>query len=371
MAKFNVIITNQKIVDSYVTKFTQEELNDEEWKSLSNISLNNINSNRDKLLLQCNRIYVSTLGRVALLNNNHSSLILCNVRVNEFGYLFYSIYFKDFCRHYFVHRLVALLYIRNYELRKNNQINHIDENKVNNRKENLEWCDAEYNQNYGKRNFNLSLTNSKKSQGVDKGLKGRQIIIDNNKCKIRCVNLITNEIKNYNSIKEAAIDTNCDPSAVSKVCRGKNRSVKGYKFEYIGTGNKRGKHLQSTFIDEPIIRIDPNNKSAYKIYLSRDQIKCDEYKVGRIRECCDEKHHIAYGYIWKYLKNYNNELKKNNLHEIKIEIKIVQLDKNDNVIKEYDDPYQIKNDGYSLNSVIMCCDGKINAYKSFKWKYIE
>lgn len=161
MVKFNVIITNQKIVDSYITKFTQEELNNEEWKSLSNISLNNVNSNRDQLLLQCNRIYVSTLGRVALLNNNQSSLILCNVRVNKFGYLFYSINFNDFCRHYFVHRLVALLYVKNCELHKNNQINHIDENKVNNRKENLEWCDEEYNQNYGKRNFNLALTGSK------------------------------------------------------------------------------------------------------------------------------------------------------------------------------------------------------------------
>lgn len=30
---------------------------------------------------------------------------------------------------------------------------------------------------------------------------------------------MTNEIKNYNSIKEAAVDINCDPSAISKMCR--------------------------------------------------------------------------------------------------------------------------------------------------------
>lgn len=46
-----------------------------------------------------------------------------------------------------VHRLVALAFIDN----PNNypEINHKDENKLNNSVENLEWCTREYNLNYG------------------------------------------------------------------------------------------------------------------------------------------------------------------------------------------------------------------------------
>lgn len=50
-------------------------------------------------------------------------------------------------KNYRVHRLVAITYLPN----PNNlpQINHKDENKHNNCLNNLEWCDAKYNNNYG------------------------------------------------------------------------------------------------------------------------------------------------------------------------------------------------------------------------------
>ena len=63
------------------------------------------------------------------------------------GYKQVTLY-KDTVKHKFlVHRLVASAFISN----PNNlpQINHKDENRLNNYVDNLEWCTAEYNNAYG------------------------------------------------------------------------------------------------------------------------------------------------------------------------------------------------------------------------------
>lgn len=98
---------------------------------------------------------VSTLGRVRTIQRvvkykdgreyNYSSKIIKQHITREYSYIAITLHSKKY--NFRVHRLVAETFIPN----PNNwpQVNHIDENKLNNRVENLEWCTAKYNSNYG------------------------------------------------------------------------------------------------------------------------------------------------------------------------------------------------------------------------------
>lgn len=93
------------------------------------------------------RYQVSNLGRVKSLDykGTQKERILNQIK-NKSGYMYVHLCYNGraiCCR---VHRLVALAHVPN----PNNlpEVNHIDENKQNNRADNLEWCDRLYNSQY-------------------------------------------------------------------------------------------------------------------------------------------------------------------------------------------------------------------------------
>lgn len=140
-------------------------------------------------------------------------------KINHQGY--HTIYLsKDNIRTFFrIHRLVALAFIPNPN--KLPQVNHKDENKSNNRVDNLEWCDNKYNSNYGTKGKRLtnSLTNR----------------VDQSK-PVKMIDLNTNEIiQIFPSAAEAArfLGKTSNINIVN-VCNNKpqHKSAYGYRWEY-------------------------------------------------------------------------------------------------------------------------------------------
>lgn len=93
-------------------------------------------------------------GRIYL----HKGKILSPVKHKK-GYLKVVLNCNGKCKTINIHRLVAQAFIENSD--NFPQVNHKDEDKSNNRVDNLEWCDSKYNLNYGTARIRSRDTNIK------------------------------------------------------------------------------------------------------------------------------------------------------------------------------------------------------------------
>lgn len=138
-----------------------------------------------------NKYEITTEGQIISYRRYPQGKIL-KPHVQENGYLTTTIKQDGKFKSYYIHRLVALVFIPN----ANNlpYVNHISEDKTDNRVENLEWCTAEYNCNYGTHNEKLGKSKKYTGHPTRLGKYDKQ----------------GNLLKAYYSIKEAARDVASD-----------------------------------------------------------------------------------------------------------------------------------------------------------------
>lgn len=171
---------------------------------------------------------VSNLGRVRSLDRMVPALCNRNGEVRDYfrkgkvlkqrkvfgGYMVVSFLIagKGVHENRFVHRLVARAFVPGYF--DGADVNHKDEDKTNNRADNLEWCNRQYNINYGTGKWRRHKFNERAVE---------QLTIDGQ------------HVASYKNISDAARAVGCDPSTISGVCRGKPKckTAKGYRWRYI------------------------------------------------------------------------------------------------------------------------------------------
>lgn len=168
---------------------------------------------------------VSNLARIKSLKYGRETILKKNVHNQRASVMLSK---GGVTKRFNVYRLVAKAFIPN----PNNlpQVNHIDENSLNDVVWNLEWCDSEYNNRYGTHPERISVSHTGDNNPMY-GVRGGA-----SPSAVRVVSTRTDngEVEYWDSITDFFTAYNLKPSPgnISKVCRGKTKTAYGRTWKY-------------------------------------------------------------------------------------------------------------------------------------------
>lgn len=174
---------------------------------------------------------VSSMGNIRSLDrfNGRGSWIKgrpMKPAMNQKGYMRVGLRLMGKQKYYSVHRLVAQAFVPNHDDKP--QVNHINENKTDNRVSNLEWVTNRENAVHGTKiqRTTANIDYAKKVANTDYELIGRK-----QAKAVTATHLRSGEVLAFPSMREAQRN-GFHSGAISRCCKGDLACYKGYVWEY-------------------------------------------------------------------------------------------------------------------------------------------
>ena len=230
---------------------------------------------------------VSNLGRVRSLDRtiidkagrvHHTRGMILKDSINK-GRGYYRVSLSDGHRNYThieVHRLVALHFVPGYK--EGLVVNHKNENKTDNRAENLEWCTQGYNLKYS------DVVGWKRKAVYQYDIDGNFI------AKHKCCADVEKIMGTYHG------------AMVHVMYESKTMLWKGYRWSFEPKTKEEWHCIIRTYktSKRPVIQYDDNGTEIYRYNTVKDAADKMGVSITAISACCRGKTIHVRGYRWSY-----------------------------------------------------------------------
>lgn len=216
---------------------------------------------------------VSSFGRVRSAQTNQ----IRKLKTTRTGYIQIGLWNGGKRKDYAVHRLVMEAFVPNPHNLP--QVNHRNEVKTSNYPDNMEWCTAHYNSNFG----------TKSKRGADKN-RGQK------RTSETCAKISEQRKRFFSEHPEA-----------------RTEKSKQMRLHYANNPEARAKQREYTRKQmRPVVQLDKSGRFIREWDSASGAGHTLEISVSTIANCCAGRGRIkSYkGYIWKYKSDYENEQNK-------------------------------------------------------------
>lgn len=140
--------------------------------------------------------------------------------IQHSGYAHVGLWKDQQCKQLRLHRLVAESFCINDDPNNKTQVNHLNEDKLDNRAENLEWVTPKQNTNYG--------------SCIQKRIYGRERAVE-------CLSFSGEIIKYFRSQAEANAwcGVQRNDGHIARCCKNKQKTAYGYRWRYAKGGDAK------------------------------------------------------------------------------------------------------------------------------------
>ena len=196
----------------------------------------------------------------------------------------------------------------------------------------------------------------------------------------------------YDNIDEAILKNDAKKQTLSKACKESNENNYTLHYGYIWSykpvddihfknliekiqeskKNKKTKKRSSEYSDNKIYQYSKGGNfiKEYKNIDDVINIFNLKYKArNSILACCNGKSKTSYGYQWRFV--YSDKLDA--IKKRKIEKSILKIDRNGNIIKEYENIFDVHNEYKHIsfdnlsNNIFNCAKGNLKTFDGYIW----